>query len=288
MIERHARHHPPVAPGLDQGRLRGEVVVPDVVVHELLIPLDLAGVHVDREQRIAIQVVAVVRPPVIVVADLFDRHEQQAPLDVHGEDAPQAGRVLRVEAVVEPGRGVGVSGLGLEVQRPPQLAGDGVPGLDQARASLRHQDVLVDRAGRRQSHPLNDPLLAEARDQGAGLGVDGRQAVGVGREQARRQPVAAGPIRQPPPGRRGCLVLPHLLACRRVERVDPVRRAEIQHAVDDERRALEEAGLVAGVEGPGPLQAFDVLRVDLRQRRELGAAGILAERGPVVLPGQAG
>ena len=39
---------------------------------------------------------------------------------------------------------------------------------------------------------------------------------------------------------------------------------------------------------PGPLQALDVVRVDLRQGRELGGAGILAERGPVVLPGQRG
>ena len=92
-----------------------------------------------------------------------------------------------------------------------------------------------------------------------------RPSVSASSNRARRQPVAAGPIRQPAPGRAGRLVLPDLLAGRRVERVDPVRRAEIQHAVDDERRALEEAGLVAGVERPRALQALDVRRVDLRQ-----------------------
>ena len=85
--------------------------------------------------------------------------------------------------------------------------------------------------------------------------------------------------------RAGRLVLPDLRAGRGVERVHAVRRAEIHDAVDDDQAALEEAGGVARVERPRALQVLDVVGVDLRQRRELRRARILAERAPVVLCG---
>ena len=62
---------------------RGEVEIPDVVMDELLIPLDLSGVGVDGKKRVAVEIVPVMRTAVIVVADFFGRHEDQAALDVH-------------------------------------------------------------------------------------------------------------------------------------------------------------------------------------------------------------
>ena len=115
-------------------------VVPDVVMDELLVPLDLAGVDVDGEQAVAVEVVAVVRAAVVVVADLLDRHEEQAALDVDGEVAPEPGAAGGLQTVAEPGLGVGIVGLRFEVERPAQLAGDGVPRLDRGVAALRDDE----------------------------------------------------------------------------------------------------------------------------------------------------
>ena len=43
---------------VDQRRVRAEIVVPDVVMHELLVPQALAGGDVDGDERRAIEVVA--------------------------------------------------------------------------------------------------------------------------------------------------------------------------------------------------------------------------------------
>ena len=87
--QRDAGNRAAVAPHVDERRRRGQIVVPDVVMHELLIPLDLAGVRVDREQAVAVQVVAVMRTAVVVVADFLDRHEEQPALDVDREVCPR-------------------------------------------------------------------------------------------------------------------------------------------------------------------------------------------------------
>ena len=70
---------PPRRTSMRIGR-RGQVVVPDVVVHELPEPLHLAGCRVERDQRIAIEVVAVIAAAPVVVADLLDRDEDDAAL----------------------------------------------------------------------------------------------------------------------------------------------------------------------------------------------------------------
>ena len=73
---------------VDQRRRRAEIVVPDVVMHELLVPLPLAGRDVDGDQRGAVEVVA--RPVDADVVAAGDRHRDvdDAALLVDRSDSP--------------------------------------------------------------------------------------------------------------------------------------------------------------------------------------------------------
>ena len=139
-------------------------------------PLHLAGVHIDGKQRVAVEVVAMVRAAVVVVADLLDRYEQQAALHVDGEDSPQPWRVPALSTVVEPRRLIRIARLRLQIQRPPRLAGHRVPRLDGAVAALRYENVVVD------TRAVTTPAVPESirshrtRDELARLRDRARQA----------------------------------------------------------------------------------------------------------------
>ena len=65
-----------------------------------------------------------------------------------------------------------------------------------------------------------------------------------------------------------------------IEREDAVLRRQVHHAVDDERRALEEAALVAGVNVHARCSVVHVRRVDLIERRVLRVRPVLSRRAP--------
>ena len=85
---------------VDEDRVRGHVVVPDVVVHELLVPDHLAGLDVEADQRVRVQVVAGTMAAVHVVGRRFDAQVHVAQLRVGGERPPDAG----VAGVLQPNR----------------------------------------------------------------------------------------------------------------------------------------------------------------------------------------
>ena len=70
--QRHLRHHrdrgngAAVALDVDQRRRRRHVVVPEVVMNELPVPLQLPGRRVERDDGVAVEVRALAIPAVIV------------------------------------------------------------------------------------------------------------------------------------------------------------------------------------------------------------------------------
>src|SRR5690606_5488850 len=89
------------AVSFDRQKLWGlrQVVVPEIVMHQLLVPEPLAGAGVQRDERIAEQVVARTIAAEEVVARAAERDEDDAVLLVDGHLAPvvhAAGRAVSV------------------------------------------------------------------------------------------------------------------------------------------------------------------------------------------------
>ena len=102
-------------------------------------------------------------------------------------------------------------------------------------------DVLVDqRHGIVRNHHVDFAGRAETGIGHAGPGVERNQPTTGREDDARLLVPFAGPIRDAAPRRcaTGDLVLPDLVARLRVERNDAVRRGQIHHPVDDDRRGL--------------------------------------------------
>ena len=196
---------------------------------------------------------------------------------------------------------------------PPDCAGAHVVGADVPRrrgagsfrdARAEDQHVLVDRPRRvRQYIEAADitaeaveqrdaPVRAERRNRLAGARVERVEALS-GRHQDAAV-VTSFPEHHPAvhakragAGTGGKRVEdPQLTAGRRIEREGlQLRRRGIEHAVDDNRVALDLRAVVrlrvARAVGPRHLQAADVAGVDLVESRELPMAGIAAVHRPV-------
>ena len=86
--QRHLRHHRDggrrlaVALDVDERRRRRHVVVPDVVVHQLLMPLQLAGRRIERDDRVAVEIRAIAIGAVVVGRRRTDRRVDDAALGV--------------------------------------------------------------------------------------------------------------------------------------------------------------------------------------------------------------
>ena len=93
----HLRHHgdrgnrPAVALDVDQRRSGRHIVVPEVVVDKLLVPLQLAGGRIERDQRVAVQVRALTIAAVVVGRRRTERRVDDTALDVDGEERPDVG-----------------------------------------------------------------------------------------------------------------------------------------------------------------------------------------------------
>src|SRR5262249_8184634 len=78
----------PVAPYFDQIGLRGNIVIPEVVMHCLKMPDPLARRGVERDQGIAEQPRALAIAPIVVGRRRGQRQEHHAALDIDAEDGP--------------------------------------------------------------------------------------------------------------------------------------------------------------------------------------------------------
>ena len=145
------RDHLSVAPDLDERGRGRQVIVPNVVMHELPRPLHPAGQRIEGDERIAVQVGAVRGAAPVVIADLLDRNEERPSFLIDGEVAPESGAV-RLVAAGDPGRAIRVARLRFQIERSQRLPCDDVPTLDGVAldgldAALGDEDVPVDHRG---------------------------------------------------------------------------------------------------------------------------------------------
>jgi hypothetical protein len=295
-----------VAADVEQGGRRSEIVVPDVVMNELLVPELFAGAGVEGNEGVAVEVVAGAVGAVEVVGGGAEGGVEDAAGGVEGEEAPGVGAGAVFVGAGGPGVAAGFAGAGDGVEGPEQFAGDGVPGADVAVgadggrafpvARSGDDDVFKDRRRRLQleaavGQAVEDPgfevhaaFVAEAGGGFAVGGVDGQQVVAVAGEQAGVERFGAGPVGEAADGYRRGGVLPEQFARLRHESVDAVRGVDVEYALKDKRDRLRTRFTEA--EGPGRLQLGYVGRVDLAERGPAHGAGVVAEVGPFGLSGE--
>ena len=152
---------------VDECRRGAKIEIPDVVMDRLVVPDHVAGHGIDRDDRIRIQVVAMMRTAPIVVASLGDRREEHAAIGVDRHDAPDVGAAdWLLPAVVQPCRLVRVARLRDEFRLPQLPARSRIVGLDVRPVVLDHHDVAVDRGRRRGCAGVrHDAVLAKGRDR---------------------------------------------------------------------------------------------------------------------------
>ena len=129
-------------------RRGGGIVVPQIVMHELLVPLQLPGERIERDERVAVEVVAVAVGAVEIGGRAAERHVHEPALDIDGHEAPgvRAGAVLvgarrprLASRLTRPRDGV---------ERPQHLAGARIPPADVAvQPARRRRAFAVGAAG---------------------------------------------------------------------------------------------------------------------------------------------
>ena len=264
-------HETAAAGDVDQHRLRGEVVVPEVVVHGLERPHDLAGGPAQGHDRVGMRAGAGPKPSEEVRAGAGGGHEDEVAGGVDVEHRPGVGGAgptrLAGQRAPAPAHRTGARVEGAHDPAP----GVGVPVV----ADRRSGDHEIAEHRRRRSHlivgravdvePLGQPHGAAGAKAGAGASGDG-----VERQQPRvdgrgEDAARAGGIRV------GCRIAPGRHAARR-------HFAEAAAAVD--------AGVEAPLLGTGDRIEGDHLSV---RRAEIETAvemdGGRLERQFVSVPG---
>ena len=133
--------------GHQHGRA-GQVEVPQPVVDGLVVPRQLAGAGVERDQRLGVEVVAQPVAAVVVVRRGADAGEEQSALLVHHHRRPRVGVPGVVPAAVLPGLVPRLARLRNQVEGPDQLARAHVEGLDVPRRVARVDEPVP--------HPVAD------------------------------------------------------------------------------------------------------------------------------------
>ncbi len=158
------------APDVEQRRRRRHVVVPDVVMHQLLIPDELARGGIERDHAIGVEAVPQTQAAVIfVAAGGSDGDVYQAALGVERQEAPHIGAVLDVPAIALPRLVAGLTRLRLGVERPDQLAGARIPSAHHGHSVVAGDDqILVDHRSGRRSVAGDKSRVAKFRSRLAG------------------------------------------------------------------------------------------------------------------------
>ena len=280
-----------------------------------------AGVGLQHQQAVRVEVVALAVAAPEVERRRSGRQEDQAALDVDGDAAPRVGAADALPGIGRPGLVARLARLRDGVERPGDRAGADVVGAHVARrrraraladARALDQQVLVDRAGRvgddverlrpvaEAGAQIDAALAAEALDRPAGRRVEREQGEAGADQDARVAAAFALPVDDAAVDAEPALVgargerieHPLLLAGGGVQREHlELRRRGVEHAADHDRVALDlrAAGPgVAGVVRPRHLQRGDVRRRDLIERGGLRVRGVGAVRGPVDGAGDGG
>ena len=269
---------------VDQERRRDLVPVPRPVVVVLVVPLQLAGVGVERDHRVGVEVVA---GP--LVADPRPRVAGapvgQVELRIVRSGDPDRG-AAGAPGLARPGLAPRLARLRNRVGAPHLLAGVGIErGHEPADAPLaaRGSDQhLAVRHERRNGHVVPGPVVGDRRlpDHLPGHRVEGHHERVVRRVKnlvAVQGDAAVRAVRMGHVLRELPVVDPELLSRARIDGDDPVlgRGNEHDAVVDDRRRLV--AGRHPGRHRPHGHEIAHVLPVDLIQR-----AVALAVVGPAV------
>jgi hypothetical protein len=257
------------------------------VVHGLEVPEPLPGRRVQRQQGVGVEVVAEAVGAVEIGGGRPGRHEDDAARHVDRHAGPVVGAAAGLAPADGPGLGAGLTGGGDGPEGPPDGAGPHVDGPDVARrgrqafvdAPADDQQIAVDGAWRREPHRLEfrrpaeafvqiDPAVApERRDRLAGGRVQRVDEAIDGGEDPRRpavRPVGDPTVRAT--ALHAGVERPAERPGRRVEGDGPVmRRRRVERPADDDRVGLQPT-VLAGVVGPGDLQARHVGAGDPGQR----------------------
>ena len=264
--------------------LRGIPVV-GVVRGELVVPLEHAGVGVERDHRVGVEVVALAVLAVEVRAGVAGAPVDQVQRRVERAGHPR-GAAAALPRVAFPALAALLARAGHHPEAPGALAGGGVEGVDEAADAVLgagdadHDLVLDDE--RRRGGAVAFLVVVDHRvpHHRAGLHVEGQQ-VRVERvhveavaehgeaavDAAAADVHALGQVAD---------VAPDLAPGAGVDRPRRVvRPGDVHHAVEDDRRRLELAEL-RGLERPLRRQLADVGRGDLGQRAVALAAVVAA------------
>ncbi len=288
------------------------------MAHGLEVPDALAGGRIERDQRIAEQVVAMPVGAVEVLvahAARGQRHEHHAARRVERHAGPVVGPHRALPGVLRPALVALLAGVGNGMEDPAHFPAAHIVGADMSRhiAGAAHDDQVAVHhpggdVGRRQRGQLapqsfaqvDAPVRAKARQRAPVVGIDRIQVATEGKQDA---PLAAfAPVRHAAQA----LARQYRLAAGRIE--DPVfasagriqanhpalGREYIHPAADDQWIDLQvgaldaAAGAVTGIVGPGHLQPVHIARVDLLERGIVGAARVAVVVGPILAGGQVG
>ena len=118
---------------VDQGWSGGNVVVPDAVVDQLVMPDAAAGAGVETDERFTEQAVARTMSAVIIAGGRFNGKVDVAKIEVRAHRCPDAGVTGVLRGILVPGPGAEFIWLGNGVEGPDALAGADVEATDIAR-----------------------------------------------------------------------------------------------------------------------------------------------------------
>src|SRR4030095_13391644 len=152
-----------VALDVDERRRGRHVVIPQIVMHELVVPLQRAGRRVERDDGVAVQIGAFAIAAVVVGRRRAERRIDEYALGIDRGEGPDGRPRSVLPAVAFPGLHAGLTGPRHGVERPQELAGARIPPANvavetEARRLLAvvaagDDDVLVDRRRRRETEP---------------------------------------------------------------------------------------------------------------------------------------
>ena len=125
--DRDGRHAATLPTHVEQRRWRLQVVVPDVVMHDLEVPEILSSERVDSDQRRAEQVGALAIAAVSIPGRRCERQIGDASLAVDGHESPDIHARASACAVAFPGLMSRLSGQRHGMKCPTRPAGDDVP-----------------------------------------------------------------------------------------------------------------------------------------------------------------
>ena len=129
---------------VDQRGLRSKVVVPNVVMHKLLIPLQLSRIRIQCHDAIRVQIVAGALDARIVRPSLRHRREHHSALCIHRQESPDIRTAWIFPAITGPRFMSGITRLCDQLERPNERARSKIPGSNNRQSATGYCQIFVD------------------------------------------------------------------------------------------------------------------------------------------------